>query len=94
MVFSALAVLVVSLIVFSLTTSLRKISGDDTIPTDSYVDIQKDIRTNTEETAVWTELTAETNERTANTLSNLDNGSGISRRSDREIPRNPNSPDD
>lgn len=27
----------------SLTTSLRKISGDDTIPTDSYVDIQKDI---------------------------------------------------
>jgi ABC-type dipeptide/oligopeptide/nickel transport system ATPase subunit len=58
------------------------------------VDIQKDIRTNTEETAVWTELTAETNERTANTLSNLDNGSGISRRSDREIPRNPNSPDD
>ena len=50
------------------------------------VDIQRDIRTNTEETAVWTELTAETNERTANTLSNLDNGSNIPRRSDREIP--------
>lgn len=58
------------------------------------VSIQRDIKTNTEETAVWTELTAETSERTANTLSNLDNGSGIARRSDREIPRNPNSPDD
>lgn len=27
----------------SLTTTLRNISGDDTIPTDAYVDIQKDI---------------------------------------------------
>lgn len=27
----------------SLTTSLRKISGDDTIPTDKYVDIYKDL---------------------------------------------------
>ena len=27
----------------SLTTSLRKISGDDTIPTDNYVDIYKNI---------------------------------------------------
>jgi len=27
----------------SLTTTLRNISGDDTIPTDAYVDIQKDL---------------------------------------------------
>ena len=27
----------------SLTTSLRKLSGDDTIPTDKYVDINKDL---------------------------------------------------
>lgn len=49
------------------------------------VDIQKDIRTNTEETSVWSELTAETSERAANTLDGID--TGIPRRSDREIPR-------